>query len=1262
MLQAIFPYGGYLKWGYGNVTYSSGSTQREVQSRILSMNGTAAAEKDYSLIHESSTSSHPVHLCTSMIDAGGVGMKQWIFSQSGSNIGLVSTYQGQQVSGGPPSNCTSPASGSTALTENDFTWTQDSANDFYIGTVITTLGTGSSQIQTRTDQTVDTHGNVTQVKNYNYGNTTTPARTSNYTYLASSTYTSLYMYNLLELATVTDGTNSAQLTYNLYDQPGSGGSITGTLWDSTVTGRVRGNLTESMPPSASVNYWTYDGGGNVVTATVNGVTTAASTTSTTNFAAPSQLSVGTATAALTYSTFLGFASGTGQNGDYASVSYDSYGRPTGATSPFGAATSYTYNAGPYSSTNPATVTTTTNGRWTLTTLDGFGRSIQVQTGYGTTTLSSSESVYAPCACSPLGKLTSQTTPHAPGPALSTTTYSYDGIGRTLQKATAGSDTSGTTTYSYAGNVITTTDPAGVWKQFTMDPFSNLLQVTEPNPANPTGSTFVTNYTYDVMNHLTQVSMTRPTGSQTRTFNYYSSTNVVNANLQSATNPENGTVSYTYNSYNKVATKTDAKGQQVVYTYDTYGRLTEVQRYPQGIASGEDVCQQEDYSYDTNPYDSTYSQYATGRLTAVLYYLGTGSPGNGSCPGTTFIDMYSYSVPGEKTGKLLRVIRSSQNVDLNSTYTYDNEGRMLTIQYPNSGTTSSPVTGPNLGWAYDTMGRLNTMTDLAAGASIITGTTYGPSNQMLTMTGAGGAGGPSSETRTYNSMVQLTQLTVTNSAGYVVNMTYTFSSTQNNGKITSQSDAISGETVQYTYDSLNRLASAQSTSGSWGQSYSYDGFGNLTGQTVTAGSAPAYSAVFNAATNQPSGYGVADANGNMNGFGNYDVANQFIGQYGNFQYSYAPGNKRVWRGVWTSGTLTTDEVTFWSPSGQKLATYQMTLSGTQWYAAQTGTNYYFGSKLIKNAGGYVGADRLGSIGHFYPWGQEKPSATTNGTEKFTGYFRDAETGLDYAKNRYHNPGTGRFLTPDPYMATPTSATSPTDPGSWNRYAYVGGDPINRKDPTGRDYCDADDWFDADCYIDYGSVGVQGPPANLGIYLGIQIAAELDPIWGNDAPNSGAGGTSDCPTYSSSFAFYVCFHQSGADWTSFTASLTRLDKRLDRDPTCEKFLTANGVSMTQINSYLTDPATTFTLANLILSFNPPNILAGTTNDVPSQTPIIINSSAYQGMSQYEQFLTILHELGHYTGVLAGDHGSGAGTTSTDNDNLVIQNCSKTLGRQL
>ena len=135
------------------------------------------------------------------------------------------------------------------------------------------------------------------------------------------------------------------------------------------------------------------------------------------------------------------------------------------------------------------------------------------------------------------------------------------------------------------------------------------------------------------------------------------------------------------------------------------------------------------------------------------------------------------------------------------------------------------------------------------------------------------------------------------------------------------------------------------------------------------------------------------------------------------------------------------------SGQKLATYQLNVTQNvnppTMYASQTGTNYYFGTKLIKNAGGYIGADRLGSIGHFYPYGQEKPSATQNGTEKFTGYFRDAETGLDYAVNRYHNPGTGHFLTPDLSYRSVRMA----DPQSWNRYAYVGNDPINHVDPSG-----------------------------------------------------------------------------------------------------------------------------------------------------------------------------------------------------------------------
>ena len=45
------------------------------------------------------------------------------------------------------------------------------------------------------------------------------------------------------------------------------------------------------------------------------------------------------------------------------------------------------------------------------------------------------------------------------------------------------------------------------------------------------------------------------------------------------------------------------------------------------------------------------------------------------------------------------------------------------------------------------------------------------------------------------------------------------------------------------------------------------------------------------------------------------------------------------------------------------------------------------------------------------------------------------------------GLGRFVTADPYVASGGVG----DPGSWNRYAYVGGDPVGRYDPLGLEDC-------------------------------------------------------------------------------------------------------------------------------------------------------------------------------------------------------------------
>jgi hypothetical protein len=63
------------------------------------------------------------------------------------------------------------------------------------------------------------------------------------------------------------------------------------------------------------------------------------------------------------------------------------------------------------------------------------------------------------------------------------------------------------------------------------------------------------------------------------------------------------------------------------------------------------------------------------------------------------------------------------------------------------------------------------------------------------------------------MLQLTNITNTLNSSATLNVTYTFPAAGGNaGKIMSQTDIVSGETVNYLYDSLNRLTSATGKAG------------------------------------------------------------------------------------------------------------------------------------------------------------------------------------------------------------------------------------------------------------------------------------------------------------------------------------------------------------------------------------------------------------------------------------------------------------------
>src|SRR5216684_1027239 len=80
----------------------------------------------------------------------------------------------------------------------------------------------------------------------------------------------------------------------------------------------------------------------------------------------------------------------------------------------------------------------------------------------------------------------------------------------------------------------------------------------------------------------------------------------------------------------------------------------------------------------------------------------------------------------------------------------------------------------------------------------------------------------------------------------------------------------------------------------------------------------------------------------------------------------------------------------------------------------------------------------------PYGTQRySSGGTMGTNKgFTGQYNDSLTGLDYYNARYYDPMVGVFLAAD---------TVQGNPQGMNPYAYVGGNPETKNDPTGNMNC-------------------------------------------------------------------------------------------------------------------------------------------------------------------------------------------------------------------
>ena len=84
--------------------------------------------------------------------------------------------------------------------------------------------------------------------------------------------------------------------------------------------------------------------------------------------------------------------------------------------------------------------------------------------------------------------------------------------------------------------------------------------------------------------------------------------------------------------------------------------------------------------------------------------------------------------------------------------------------------------------------------------------------------------------------------------------------------------------------------------------------------------------------------------------------------------------------------------------------------------------------------------------YLPFGENNSTDSGITTHEFTGDERDSETSLDHTLFRQYSSQFARWTSPDP---AGLAAVDPSNPQSWNRYAYVLNNPLKFVDPFGLD---------------------------------------------------------------------------------------------------------------------------------------------------------------------------------------------------------------------